>query len=80
MSTKQSLISEIESLPANIIDEVYQYVSFLKFKQNSITDNATATGVKPSVESREPFFGCMKGKVWMSDDFDAPLDDFKGYM
>ena len=24
--------------------------------------------------------GCMKGKIWMSDDFDAPLDDFKEYM
>ena len=21
--------------------------------------------------------GCMKGKMWMADDFDAPLDDFK---
>ncbi len=25
-------------------------------------------------------FGCMKGKIWMSDDFDAPLDDMKEYM
>ena len=24
--------------------------------------------------------GSMKGKIWMSDDFDAPLDDFKEYM
>jgi len=24
--------------------------------------------------------GCMKGKIWMADDFDAPLDDFKEYM
>jgi len=24
--------------------------------------------------------GCMKGKMWMADDFDAPLDDFKEYM
>jgi len=22
--------------------------------------------------------GCMKGKMWMSDDFDAPMDDFQG--
>jgi hypothetical protein len=32
MSSKQILIKEIESLPLNVIDEVYQYVSFLKFK------------------------------------------------
>ena len=25
-------------------------------------------------------FGCMKGKIWMSVDFDEPLEDFKDYM
>jgi len=24
--------------------------------------------------------GCMKGKMWMAEDFDAPLEDFKEYM
>lgn len=25
-------------------------------------------------------FGIWKGKIWMADDFDEPLDDFKEYM
>lgn len=25
-------------------------------------------------------FGGWKGQIWMADDFDAPLDDFKDYM
>jgi len=25
-------------------------------------------------------FGSGKGKIWMSEDFDAPLEDFKEYM
>jgi len=25
-------------------------------------------------------FGCLKGQIWMSDDFDEPLEDFKDYM
>ncbi len=30
---------------------------------------------------RPPFkFGCMKGKMWMAEDFDAPLEDMKEYM
>jgi hypothetical protein len=29
---------------------------------------------------RKPVFGCAKGQFVMSDDFDAPLDDFKEYM
>jgi len=24
--------------------------------------------------------GCMKGKMWMADDFDAPPEDFREYM
>jgi hypothetical protein len=25
-------------------------------------------------------FGCLRGKIWIAPDFDAPLDDFKDYM
>lgn len=25
-------------------------------------------------------FGSAKGKIWMSEDFDEPLDDFQEYM
>jgi len=24
--------------------------------------------------------GCMKGKMWIADDFNAPLEDFREYM
>jgi len=29
---------------------------------------------------RKPLYGCAKDKIWIADDFDAPLDDFKEYM
>jgi DNA-damage-inducible protein J len=32
------------------------------------------------VSGKTPRPGCMKGQIQMSDDFDAPLDDFKEYM
>lgn len=25
-------------------------------------------------------FGSVKGEIWMSDDFDEPLEDFRAYM
>jgi len=28
----------------------------------------------------EPGFGCLKGKIHMADDFDAPIADFQSYM
>ena len=24
--------------------------------------------------------GCMRGKIWMAEDFDAPMEEFEGYM
>ena len=52
---------------------------------NGIPFNAVAPFedvVKPSAKVVKPPFrrGCMKGKMWIADDFDAPLEDFKEYM
>jgi hypothetical protein len=30
--------------------------------------------------SRKKLFGCLQGRISVSDDFDAPLDDFAEYM
>jgi hypothetical protein len=41
-----------------------------------IKDAAPASVYPPKI----PIFGCAQGKFKMSDDFDAPLDDFMEYM
>jgi len=41
-----------------------------------IGKSATANGKLP----RSEFKGCLKGKVWMADDFDAPLEEMREYM
>lgn len=33
-----------------------------------------------TAESVASGFGCLKGKIHMADDFDAPIEDFKDYM
>jgi addiction module RelB/DinJ family antitoxin len=30
--------------------------------------------------TKTPQPGCMKGKIWMADDFDAPMEEFAEYM
>ena len=40
VSTKQMLIREIEALPAQIIDEVYNFVSFLKIRNIMGNENS----------------------------------------
>ena len=39
-------------------------------------EEAFTSAKQPSQYGR----GCMKGKMWMADDFDAPLEDFREYM
>ena len=34
----------------------------------------------PAPGRPRPQRGCLKGKIWMSPDFDAPLEEFKDYM
>ena len=31
-------------------------------------------------EKRRALFGCMKGKSWVSDDFDEPLEEMREYV
>lgn len=43
-------------------------------------DGASFQLVPISRSKLQPTFGSAKGEVWMSDDFDAPLNDFEDYM
>lgn len=31
-------------------------------------------------DKKKPVAGLLKGKIWIADDFDEPLDDLKEYM
>ena len=63
--TTMVLERKMSQLPLAMQREVADYVDFLLYKYRA------AKPVKPRA-------GCMKGTVIsMSDDFDAPLDDFK---
>lgn len=63
------LINRVSILPKNLREEVSDYVDFLV---NKYIGQET---------SKKPLkFGMMKGTFQISEDFDAPLDDFKDYM
>ena len=50
------------------------------FLRQSIRKNGIPFELVADTPTRTPKLGCMKGKIWMSDDFDEPLEDFKEYM
>jgi len=40
-----------------------------------------AVGTEQTIKRpRSEIIGCLKGKVWMADDFNAPIDELKEYM
>jgi hypothetical protein len=66
--TNTSLKIEINSLPNALRAEIADFVEFLKKKSRT----------KSKLKARE--FGFAKGKIILSENFDEPLEEFKGYM
>ncbi|MDR0315283.1 MAG: type II toxin-antitoxin system RelB/DinJ family antitoxin [Treponema sp.] len=50
------------------------------FLRQAIQQHGIPFAITSEPEKKMPKPGCMKGKIWMADDFDAPLDDFKEHM
>ena len=48
--------------------------------QEPTTERAAASEGSPLEPKKERVPGCLKGQIWMAEDFDAPLEDFKDYM
>lgn len=65
--TSTKLQIELNSMPLHLRQEVADFVAFLKTKST----------IKPAIKKRE--FGYAKGKIKLSDDFDAPLNMFADY-
>ncbi len=70
------LYNKIVSLPAELVQEVDDFVDFVLQKKRERNEE-----IKNDIdEIPQHGFGSMKGKIWMSPDFDEPLEDFKDYM
>jgi len=50
------------------------------FLRQSIRQYGIPFPVSGEPPKKTPKPGCMKGKIWMAEDFDAPLEDFREYM
>ncbi|MEM1292867.1 MAG: DUF2281 domain-containing protein [Cyanobacteria bacterium P01_H01_bin.162] len=68
-----AILEKLETLPEALQTEVLHYIEFL-LERYTNTNRETETSVK----KRQA--GLLEGKIWMADDFDEPLEDFKDYM
>ena len=72
--TDIQLYKDIESLPEDLKKQVLDFVAFLKQKAKP------SSKLMDKRKLKERKAGSLKGKIYMSEDFDAPLEDFKEYM
>lgn len=70
------LLQTLEVLPPELQQEVLDFAEFLAQRQQ-----AKAKSPEGGVfQARQASFGRFKDVFVVPDDFDEPLDDFKGYM
>ncbi len=62
------LYKKLNHLPSDLKSQVNDFIDFLLNKR------------KQQIGKKKPKFGCAKGQIYTSPDFDKPLDDFKEYM
>ena len=80
MTQQAEFLSKVDKLPPQYFREAIDFVAYLQYKAQK-----EAAAQNNEIEREEPpkgrrGFGCAKGQIWMADDFDAPLEDFKDYM
>ena len=79
MTLESSILNNIKKLPETMQQSVLLYTEFLV---NQTTQQGTSQ-LEPLPEissNRRGGLGIWKEKIWIADDFDAPLDDFQEYM
>jgi Protein of unknown function (DUF2281) len=67
-----AILQKLAELPESLQTEVLHYIEFLIEKQ--------AKNLSQEKPTKRGGLGMWKGKIWMSDDFDEPLEDLKDSM
>ncbi len=77
----EMLEKELKDLPEASLNDLIEYIKFLKFKLLNAGDNlsdASSAAVERKHSQRK--LGVLQGTFVMSDDFDETPDCFKEYM
>ncbi len=73
MMIETAILKNVEKLPESVKQAVLDYIEFL-------VNRYTQETPKTEKAAKRGGLGIWKGKIWMSDDFDEPLEDLKDYM
>ncbi len=85
LASLPEVMANLQLLSGSQRQQVFDFIAFLA-QQQKTTSATIANGKDSEVSnekrqfSRKQIFGCLAGRISISDDFDAPLDDFAEYM
>jgi len=75
----KNIIHKLETLPESMVNEVEDFVDFLKAK-HSKSFPKSASEKANIVEEPKSLYGAAKGLFIIPKDFNDPIDDLKDYM
>jgi hypothetical protein len=73
MMIKTAILKNVEKLPESVKQAVLDYTEFL-------VNQYAPESPKTEKAAKRGGLGIWQGKIWMSDDFDEPIEDLKDYM
>ena len=83
--TQKELVNKISRLPARKLNIAMTFIDFLEQQNDTAIYAETAEkdfigAKKPSKRPFSEMRGMFKGQIWMSDDFNEPIEEMKEYM
>jgi hypothetical protein len=77
----KNIIQKLETLPESMVNEVEDFIDFLKAKHSKNASQTPPSNLNYAIEEPKSLYGSAKGTIiYISDDFNEPLDDLKEYM
>jgi Protein of unknown function (DUF2281) len=74
--TKAEILQKLDELPLEVQQEALSFIEMLVMQYATSSPGLPLGDESP----KRRLVGVWEGKVWMSDDFDEPLEEFKDYM
>lgn len=81
-SLDTELSQVLSTMPESLKVEILHYAGYLLSRQLQSNSESTNQTVIPqaAIPQKKRQAGLLKGKIWMADDFDEPLEEMKDYM
>ena len=83
-SIKETLLQEVSTLSPAYYSEALRLIETLKAGKIRVADDfgesMTETSESTKTVRKKPKLGGWEGKIWIADDFNAPLEEFEEYM